>query len=106
MTRRRSVAARERNRMNQNRSATSCVTGCVHQGKIIMTRPCQTLAVLSFLTLPLWITQAIASQGPGVMPGSAGATTQLAMAIIVYGGSALLVVFGLIGAARQRRARR
>jgi hypothetical protein len=45
---------------------------------------------------------ALASQGPGVTPGTAGATTQLAMAIIVYGGSALLIAAGLIGAVRHR----
>ena len=44
---------------------------------------------------------AMASQGPGVMPGTASASLQLAMAIIVYGGSALLVGAGLIGAARR-----
>jgi hypothetical protein len=45
---------------------------------------------------------ALASQGPGVMPGTAGASLQLAMAIIVYGGSALLIAAGLIGAIRHR----
>lgn len=45
---------------------------------------------------------AFASQGPGVMPGTAGPTLQLAMAVVVYGGSALLVVMGLIGAIRHR----
>jgi hypothetical protein len=53
-----------------------------------------------------WGELAIASQGPGVTPGSAGAATQLAMAIVVYGGSALLMAAAVIGAARQRRARR
>lgn len=45
---------------------------------------------------------ALASQGPGVAPGTASRFTQLAMAIIVYGASALVVGVGLIGAARQR----
>jgi hypothetical protein len=48
--------------------------------------------------------QALASQGPGGGPGTASTFTQLAMAIIVYGASALVVGAGLIGAARRRRA--
>jgi hypothetical protein len=45
---------------------------------------------------------ALASQGPGGGPGTANDLTQLVMAIIVYGTSALVVGVGLIGAARQR----
>ena len=45
---------------------------------------------------------ALASQGPGGGPGTAGSFTQLAMAIIVYGASALVVGAGLIGMARRR----
>jgi len=45
---------------------------------------------------------ALASQGPGTGPGTASPLTQLIMAIIVYGTSALLVGAGLIGAARRR----
>ncbi len=45
---------------------------------------------------------AFASQGPGGGPGAASSFTQLAMAIIVYGTSALVVGAGLIGAARRR----
>jgi hypothetical protein len=43
-----------------------------------------------------------ASQGPGVGPGTAGSFTQLAMAVIVYGASALVVGTGLIGMVRRR----
>src|SRR6266436_8390864 len=50
----------------------------------------------------LWANAAFASQGPGGGPGTASSFTQLAMAIIVYGTSALVVGIGLIGAARQR----
>jgi hypothetical protein len=50
----------------------------------------------------LWTGAAFASQGPGAGPGTASPFTQLAMAIIVYGTSALIVGFGLIGAARGR----
>ena len=50
----------------------------------------------------LWANAAFASQGPGGGPGTASSFTQLAMAIIVYGTSALVVGIGLIGAARRR----
>ena len=49
---------------------------------------------------------ALASQGPGTAPGTASPFTQLVMAIIVYGTSALVVGAGLIGAARRRGAGR
>ena len=49
---------------------------------------------------------ALASQGPGGGPGTASPFTQLIMAIIVYGTSALVVGAGLIGAARRRGAGR
>jgi len=48
-----------------------------------------------------WTNAAFASQGPGGGPGTASSATQLAMAIIVYGTSALVVGAGLIGAARR-----
>jgi hypothetical protein len=44
----------------------------------------------------------LASQGPGGGLGTASSFTQTAMAIIVWGTSALVVGAGLIGAARQR----
>jgi hypothetical protein len=50
----------------------------------------------------LWATAAFASQGPGGGPGTASSFTQLAVAILVYGTSALVVGAGLIGAVRQR----
>ncbi|MDB5618208.1 hypothetical protein [Tardiphaga sp.] len=43
-----------------------------------------------------------ASQGPGIADDTASATVQLAMTIIVYGGSALLIAWGVIGAIRHR----
>jgi hypothetical protein len=46
-------------------------------------------------------TAALASQGPGGGPGTAGGFTQPAMAILVYGLSAVIVGAGLIGAARR-----
>jgi hypothetical protein len=71
----------------------------------IMMRLISTIGVtLAFVSAgrDLWIDHAQASQGPGAMPGTAGTTAQLAMAIIVYGGSAMVIAVGLIGAARQR----
>jgi hypothetical protein len=49
-----------------------------------------------------WADAALASQGPGTGPGTASGLTQLAMAVVVYGTSALVVAAGLIGAARGR----
>ena len=46
--------------------------------------------------------QALASQGPGGGPGTASGFTQLAMAIIVYGTSALVVAAGGASAAPPR----
>jgi hypothetical protein len=45
---------------------------------------------------------ALASQGPGGGMGTAGSLTQVTMAILVYGASALIVGAGLIGALRRR----
>lgn len=45
---------------------------------------------------------AFASQGPGGGMGTASALTQLAMAVLVYGASALIIGIGLIGAVRRR----
>jgi hypothetical protein len=61
---------------------------------------CTLVAASTFPTL-LWAGEASASQGPGGGPGTASDFTQLAMAIIVYGTSALVVGGGLIGAARK-----
>jgi hypothetical protein len=59
-------------------------------------------AATSALASLLWANAAFASQGPGGGPGTASSFTQLAMAIIVYGTSALVVGAGLIGAVRRR----
>ena len=58
------------------------------------------LASMAMVVLPAYA--ALASQGPGGGPGTASNFTQLAMAIIVYGTSALVVGSGLIGALRRR----
>jgi hypothetical protein len=60
--------------------------------------------IASTVTGLCWVHAALASQGPGTGPGTASGLTQLAMAIIVYGTSALVIVAGLIGAARGRQA--
>jgi hypothetical protein len=59
---------------------------------------CTLAAALTLSTL-LWAGEAFASQGPGGGLGTASNFTQRAMAIIVYGTSALVVGSGLIGAA-------
>jgi hypothetical protein len=51
-------------------------------------------------SIALGASSALASQGPGVESGTASPLTQLVMAILVYGGSALVVGAGLIGALR------
>jgi len=43
----------------------------------------------------------VASQGPGTSMGTAGESTQLAMAVLVYGIPALVVGAGLVGAIRR-----
>ena len=45
---------------------------------------------------------AFASQGPGGGMGTASHLTQTAMAVLVYGASAMVVCLGLIGVARRR----
>jgi hypothetical protein len=59
-------------------------------------------AAISAVAGMLWANAAFASQGPGVSPGTASNFTQVMMAIIVYGTSALVVGAGLIGATRRR----
>jgi hypothetical protein len=49
----------------------------------------------------IWTGAALASQGPGTNMGTAGHFTQLTMAVLVYGISALVVGAGLIGALRR-----
>jgi hypothetical protein len=64
----------------------------------------QTCAIAATLAATglVWADAAFASQGPGGGLGSASNFTQLAMAIIVWGTSALVVGTGLIGALRRR----
>jgi hypothetical protein len=69
--------------------------------EIAMTLP-RTAFAASTVLISLWAGAAFASQGPGGGPGTASSFTQLAMAVIVYGASALVVGAGLIGAVRRR----
>jgi hypothetical protein len=57
-------------------------------------------AVIPAIAVLLSTDAAFASQGPGGGLGTASPLTQLAMAIIVYGASAIVVGVGLIGVAR------
>jgi hypothetical protein len=76
--------------------------------EIAMTSPRTTripplaFAAAATVLTSLWAGAAFASQGPGGGPGTASGFTQLAMAVIVYGASALVVGTGLIGAVRRR----
>ena len=63
-------------------------------------RSCRAVAAASLLIL-ISAPIALASQGPGGGPGTASNFTQLAMAILVWGTSALVVGAGLIGAVRR-----
>jgi hypothetical protein len=58
------------------------------------------LAVVLSFPAVWWADAALASQGSGGGMGTASPLTQLAMAILVYGISAIGVGAGLIGAAR------
>ncbi len=60
------------------------------------------IAAVIVVTEVWWASAALASQGPGGGMGTASPLTQVAMAILVYGASALVVGFGLIGAVRGR----
>jgi hypothetical protein len=59
-------------------------------------------AAIPAIAVLLSTSVAFASQGPGGGLGTASPLTQLAVAIIVYGASAIVVGVGLIGVARGR----
>jgi hypothetical protein len=60
------------------------------------------LAAITIVVPVVWTDAALASQGPGGGMGTASHLTQSAMAMIVYGVSAIVVGVGLIGATRPR----
>lgn len=60
------------------------------------------LVIIAIVAAVAWTDASFAAQGPGGGMGTASHLTQLAMAIVVYGLSAIVVGAGLIGAARGR----
>ncbi len=64
-------------------------------------RSARIAGVASGIVSMSWVTVALASQGPGASMGTAGHFTQMTMAVLVYGMSALVVGAGLIGAIRR-----
>ena len=80
--------------------------------EIVMTLSCMrtsisravqvTVSMATAVTTLFWTSVALASQGPGGGMGTASHLTQVMMAIIVYGLSAIVVGAGLIGAVRGR----
>jgi hypothetical protein len=72
--------------------------------EIVMTSLCMRAALTALATVAAVScpAAAFASQGPGGGMGSASHLTQMAMAILVYGLSAIVVSAGLIGAVRGR----
>ena len=59
-------------------------------------------SAIATLVAVSYATTALASQGPGGGMGTANHLTQMAMAILVYGISAVVIGVGLIGAVRGR----
>jgi N-acetylglutamate synthase/N-acetylornithine aminotransferase len=70
--------------------------------EIVMSRKNYRISCAAACAVLLPAGSALASQGPGGGMGTASALTQLAMAILVYGASALVIGTGLIGALRRR----
>ena len=75
--------------------------------EIVMTSSCirssisRAAMAAAFVAGVSWANSALASQGPGGGMGTASHLTQVAMANLVYGASALVVGAGLIGATRR-----
>jgi hypothetical protein len=95
----------------QNRDRLACVSSaaCYSSQEIVMRSSRNSfrisplaIAATSAAASLLWANAAFASQGPGGGMGSASSFTQLTMAVIVWGTSALVVGAGLIGAVRRR----
>jgi hypothetical protein len=64
--------------------------------------PIVRLAIVPIVAVAVFFANsAVASQGPGGGEGTASHFTQLAMSIVVYGTCAILILCGLIGAARR-----
>jgi hypothetical protein len=68
----------------------------------VMSRISRTRWLLANAATMLMVTgHAHASQGPGTTPGTAGAFTQMMMAIVVYGLCGAAIVIGAIGTFRK-----
>jgi hypothetical protein len=89
---------------SQNRRRLVCVSSESVPQEIVMlsvaANPRIVGAAFGIVALS-WANVALASQGPGTSVGTASPFTQLAMAVLVYGMSALVVGAGLIGALRR-----
>jgi hypothetical protein len=70
--------------------------------EIVMSRKKSSVLRAAIAVALLLPASALASQGPGGGMGTAGNFTQVTMAFLVYGASALIVGAGLIGALRRR----
>jgi hypothetical protein len=64
-------------------------------------RTARCVGAASSVVASIWAGAALASQGPGTNMGTAGHFTQMTMAVLVYGISALVVGAGLIGELRR-----
>jgi hypothetical protein len=75
------------------------------QEEIAMGHPLRTsrrAVAAAFLQALMSAPIALASQGPGGGPGTASPSTQLVMAIVVYGGAASILAAGLIRLLKRR----
>src|ERR1700724_975310 len=89
---------------SQNRRRLACVSSESVPQEIVMLSAAANSRIVGaacgIVTLS-WANVALASQGPGSSMGTASPFTQLAMAVLVYGMSALVVGAGLSGALRR-----
>jgi hypothetical protein len=96
--------------ISQNRQRVASVSSAIHSQEIVMPSSQLTprisrfaFAAASTLGSLSWTGAALASQGPGGGLGTASPLTQVTMAVIVWGISALVLAAGLVGAVRQHR---
>jgi hypothetical protein len=60
------------------------------------------LRCLPGFVVAVWSNAALASQGPGIAPGTASAAVQTLMAILVYGTAAAAIMVALLRGMRRR----
>ncbi len=63
--------------------------------KLVCARSWRLALAAALVPVVIAVPPALASQGPGGGPGTAGPATQFVMGIIVYGGSAAIILAGL-----------